>query len=142
MKVKYLELADFWVMAEMVTGIDSQTLSTASRADMAGSALHAPMASFGGTEAYPSFIDKAALLLVRMTKNHPLLDGNKRATWVSRRIFMATSGYRWGTSPSVDDAENEMQAIASGEWAEKDSAEWLVTLFEGPDDDNGENHQA
>jgi Fic family protein len=33
--------------------------------------------------SYPDFVDKAAVLLVRLVKNHPLPDGNKRAAWVS-----------------------------------------------------------
>jgi death-on-curing protein len=45
--------------------------------------LHAPAASFGDREFYPDFCDKAAGLLVRLEKNHPLLDGNKRAAWVT-----------------------------------------------------------
>lgn len=132
MKIEYLALADYWVIAEGVTGIDARTLSMASRGDMADSALHAPMASFGGTEAYPDFIDKAAVLLVRLTKNHPLLDGNKRAAWVSLRMFVAINGFGWQRRPSVDDAEAAMQAIASGEWAEQETADWLGSWLEAP----------
>jgi prophage maintenance system killer protein len=40
----------------------------------------------GGEEFYPDFCDKAAVLLVRLAKNHHLLDGNKRAAWVTLRI--------------------------------------------------------
>ena len=39
--------------------------------DLADSALHAPSASFGDEEFYPDFCDKAAVLLVRLVKNHP-----------------------------------------------------------------------
>jgi len=54
---------------------------------LADSALHAPAAGFGDTDIYPDFVDKAAVLLVRLAKNHPLPDGNKRAAWVSMRMF-------------------------------------------------------
>ncbi len=47
--------------------------------DLADSALHAPAAGFGDTDFYPHFVDKAAVLLVRLARNHPLPDGNKRA---------------------------------------------------------------
>ncbi|MGC8481034.1 MAG: type II toxin-antitoxin system death-on-curing family toxin [Acidimicrobiales bacterium] len=132
MNLQYLELADYWVIAEGVTGIDSQTLSRTSRAELADSALHAPMASFGGIEVYPDFTDKAAVLLVRLTRNHPLLDGNKRAAWVSLRMFIALNGWRWRERPSVDDAEGAMQAIASGEWTEDETAKWLAIWLEAP----------
>jgi alkylation response protein AidB-like acyl-CoA dehydrogenase len=32
-------------------------------------------------EFYPDFVDKAAVLLVRLARNHPLPDGNKRVAW-------------------------------------------------------------
>ena len=51
---------------------------------LADSALHALAAGFGDTDIYPDFVDKAAVLLVRLAKNHPLPDGNKRAAAVVR----------------------------------------------------------
>jgi len=38
----------------------------------------APAAGFGEDDFYP-FVDKAAVLVVRLARNHPLPDGNKRA---------------------------------------------------------------
>lgn len=49
-----------------------------SRLPLADSALHAPQAGFGDVDLYPDFVDKAAVLLVRLPMNHPLPDGNKR----------------------------------------------------------------
>jgi death on curing protein len=37
------------------------------------------VAGWGEEELYPDFVDKAAVLVVRLAKNHPLPDGNKRA---------------------------------------------------------------
>jgi hypothetical protein len=45
-------------------------------------------AGFGDTDFYPDFIDKATLLIVRLARNHPLPDGNKRAAWVALRLFV------------------------------------------------------
>jgi death-on-curing protein len=50
--------------------------------DFADSALHAPAAGFGDDDFYPEFVDKAAVLIVRLARHHPLPDGNKRAAWV------------------------------------------------------------
>ena len=55
--------------------------------------LHAPAAGFGETEFYPAFVDKAAVLIVRLAKNHPLPDGNKRAAWVALRMFVEINGW-------------------------------------------------
>jgi prophage maintenance system killer protein len=48
--------------------------------------MHAPSAAFGEQNLYPDFVDKAAVLLVRLARNHPLLYGNKRAAWVTLRL--------------------------------------------------------
>jgi death-on-curing protein len=39
---RYLSLAEFWCLAEHVTGINAATLIEASRVELAYSALHAP----------------------------------------------------------------------------------------------------
>jgi len=33
-------------------------------------------------------VDKAAVLVVRLAKNHPRPDGNKRVAWVALRLFV------------------------------------------------------
>jgi death on curing protein len=114
--VEYPDLADCLAIAAEVTGTNLKTITTSAKLDLADSALHAPSASFGGQEFYPDFCDKAAVLLVRLAKNHPLLDGNKRAAWVTLRIFIEMNSWHWSAYPSVDDAEQAVLAVASGEW--------------------------
>ncbi len=41
-------------------------------------AVHAPLQTFGQTDAYPSVQQKAARLGYGLVKNHAFLDGNKR----------------------------------------------------------------
>ena len=72
MNVEYPDLTDYLAVAAEVTGIDVKTVASATNLDLADSALHAPSASFGDEEFYPDFCDKAAVLLVRLAKNHPL----------------------------------------------------------------------
>jgi death on curing protein len=100
----YVDLVDYLAIAAELTGLDTPTLQRVTRIELAESALHAPAAGFGETEFYPDFIDKAAVLLVRLAKNHPLPDGNKRAAWVSMRLFVEINGWTWLTAPSVDEA--------------------------------------
>ena len=92
--MKYLSLAEALVIAEAVTGIDVRTLSRASRVDLLDSALHAPQAGFGDEDFYPSLVEKAAVLVLRIARNHPLPDGNKRLAWQSLTIFLALNGHR------------------------------------------------
>ncbi len=88
MRVSYLDLVDYLAIAAEVTGLDVATLSRVTQLNLVDSALHAPAAGWGEEELYPDFVDQAAVLVVRLTKNHPLPDGNKRAAWVSLRAFL------------------------------------------------------
>jgi death-on-curing protein len=87
--------------------------------------LHAPAAGFGDTDLYPDFIDKAAVLIVRLARNHPLPDGNKRAAWVALRLFVDINEWTWEPRPDVDEAEAVVLAIAAGELDERATASWL-----------------
>lgn len=125
MRVEYLDLADFIAIAQAVTGLDLQSVMNVTNLDLADSALHAPAAGFGDDDFYPDFVDKAAVLLVRLARNHPLPDGNKRAAWVSLRLFVEINDWTWDPKPSIDDAEAAVLAVAGGEWDEKHAAQWL-----------------
>jgi death-on-curing protein len=123
--VEYLDIADFIAIAQAVTGLDLQTVVNVTNIDLADSALHAPAAGFGDDDFYPDFIDKAAVLLVRLARNHPLPDGNKRAAWVSLRLFVEINEWTWDPTPNTDDAEAAVLAVANGEWDEATTAQWL-----------------
>jgi death-on-curing protein len=55
-------------------GADRATITRLPRIALAESALHAPFASFGGVEAYPSLVEQAAVLVEHLAKHHPLPD--------------------------------------------------------------------
>ena len=133
MSTEYLELADYLAIAAEITGLDEQTLIRVTKLDLADSALHAPAAGFGEVEFYPDFIEKAAVLVTHLAKNHPLPDGNKRAAWVSLRLFIEINGWSWKPAPSIDDAEQAVLAIASGDWTQDDMAGWLERHLQAPD---------
>ena len=93
--------------------------------DLLDSALHAPQASFGGHEMYPDFPDKAAVLAVRIARNHPLSDGNKRLSWACLNLFCMLNGHR--LEVAMDDAVTTMLAVAAGEIDEAQMSAWLAT---------------
>lgn len=132
MSVEYLGLADYVAIAAEVTGLDVETILRFPRLNLADSALHAPAAGFGETEFYPDFVDKAAVLIVHLAKNHPLPDGNKRAAWVAMRLFLAVNGWTWRITPDVDDAERAVLAVAAGEWEHPQMAGWLRERLQAP----------
>jgi death-on-curing protein len=84
-------------------------------------------------EFYPEFVDKAAVLVVHIARNHPLPDGNKRLAWVALTMFCALNGRH--LTVAADDAVAFMLAIASGEKNEGDVAVWLAERIETSNDE-------
>jgi death-on-curing protein len=121
--VRYLGLAEAFIIAEAVTGIDAVDLVHVSRSDLLDSALHAPRAGFGDTDLYGSLEEKAAVLCVRIAKNHPLPDGNKRLAWMSMVVFLELNHVELDVDE--DDAVNTMLAVAAGEADEATLTDWL-----------------
>ena len=127
--MRHLTLAEALVIAEAVTGIDHAVLAMAAGVGLLDSALHAPQAGFGGYERYPAFADKAAVLTVRIARNHPLPDGNKRLAWGCLTMFCLLNGR--DLKVDADDAVNQMFGVAAGEIDEVAMAEWLSTRLTG-----------
>jgi len=62
---------------------------------LAGSALAPPAGGYGGVEAYPEFVEKAAVLTWHLIRNHPMPDGNKRTASVCLLEFVERNGRNW-----------------------------------------------
>jgi death-on-curing protein len=56
---RHISLAEYFWLAEQVTGVEAAVLVTAARVDLADSALHAPQAGFGDEDFYRDIFDKA-----------------------------------------------------------------------------------
>jgi death-on-curing protein len=122
---QYLDLADYLLVAEAVTGLKAEVLAEMPRVvGLASSALSVPGSGWRGQDAYPDPAQKAALLAARLAKNHPLPDGNKRAAWLAMIEFIERNGYRLD-QPEPADAVDAMLRLASSELAEADFVEWL-----------------
>jgi death on curing protein len=110
---RFISLSEFFWLAEQVTGIDAEVLSTSS-VNLAESALHAPEASFGRQDFYPDLIEKAAVLACHIAWNHPLPDGNKRVSWACLVMFLDLNGVVWDPDPpDFDEAEEAVLAVAA-----------------------------
>ena len=66
------------------------------------SAVAAPQASFGGRSPYSDLIEVAAAYLFYLCRNHPFVDGNKRAALGACLVFLrlnniepSADGPRW-----------------------------------------------
>lgn len=73
-------------------------------------AVGAPLPVFG-EEVYPGIHAKAAVLMLAVNRNHPLLDGNKRLSWYVTVAFYYLNGYLLEATP--DDADRYIRLVAS-----------------------------
>jgi death-on-curing protein len=121
---EYLDLADYLLVAEAVLDHPAEDIARFDRISLAESALAAPAMSFSGIEFYPDPIMKAAVLCARLARNHPLPDGNKRVAYLCLREFLVRNDFEF-IRPSVDETVGVIEALAAGELAEPDFAEWL-----------------
>jgi prophage maintenance system killer protein len=106
--LRTLELADFLLIAECVLAIPAKKVAEESNLHLADSALHAPVAAFAGTEAYPDFATKAAVLCAHLVKNHPLKDGNTPVALIATIEFCMRNGHPW--TPPDGDEDGEVTA--------------------------------
>jgi death-on-curing protein len=123
---RYLELADYLLIAEAVLGIPASALARLDRIDLAESALNAPAAGFGEFEAYPELETKVAVLLWHLVKNHPLPDGNKRCAFLSALELAARNGGRWRRAPGdPDETDDVIRGVAAGSVSEPELRRWV-----------------
>jgi death on curing protein len=131
----YLDLDDFVETAAGVLALPEETVVKMARLDLAESALHAPQAGWGEVEFYPAFPMKAAVLLVRLAKNHALPDGNKRTALTCMVRFCLRNGYDYippaGDDPDGEETFQRMRAIAAApaedlEVVEAEAAGWIA----------------
>ena len=71
----------------------------------------------------PDFADLAASYGFGMAKNHPFVDGNKRAAFLAVGLFLYLNGYRLGATQA--EATLTMLALAAGDITEPEFAAWL-----------------
>ncbi|MDB5851583.1 MAG: type toxin-antitoxin system death-on-curing family toxin [Rhodoferax sp.] len=71
----------------------------------------------------PDIAALAASYGVGLAKNHPFVDGNKRAAFLAVGMFLYLNGYRLQASQA--DATLNVLGVAAGEISEEDFALWL-----------------
>lgn len=120
----YLELGDYCEIAAELLGTSAEQIARLPRIALADSALAAPRAGFGDQDAYPDLIEKAAVLVEHLARNHPLPDGNKRAAFLSVWIFMGLND-RPFLSEDADTDVPMVNQIAAGEATPNEIVSWL-----------------
>lgn len=72
-----------------------------------------------------SIADIAASYGYGPARNHPFVDGNKRAAFLCIGLFLAINGHR--LSADSLDAIRKIVALASGELPEQELAKWITS---------------
>jgi death-on-curing protein len=94
-------------------------------------ALLRPQTSLFGHDAYPDLMAKVAALLHSIVSNHPFVDGNKRAGWLTTYVFLAKNGIE--LDPADDDAAYDLViAVASGKLTEVEEIADVLRTFTTP----------
>lgn len=71
----------------------------------------------------PDVADLAAAYGCGISRNHPFVDGNKRAAFLSVGMFLALNGYRLAATQV--EATVAVLSVAAGKFEEADFASWL-----------------
>ena len=85
------------------------------------SALNKPLNLLACGE--PDFAELAASYATGLAKNHPFVDGNKRAAFLAVGMFLYLNGYRLHATQA--DATLTVLGLAAGDISEATFAEWL-----------------
>ncbi len=87
------------------------------------SALAMPRATFDGELLHPTFFEMAAAYLYHLVKNHPFLDGNKRAGLIAALVFLELNGVT--IDASEDALVDLVMGVATGATSKAEVAETL-----------------
>jgi death-on-curing protein len=117
-------LEDYIDIAAFLLAVEREAIVRLPRLVLAESALHAPFASFGHVEAYPTLPEQAAVLLAHLANNHPLPDANKRAAFLLTARFLDANGLTW-RAPDVEIDTGMVERIAAGEAAHDEIVDWI-----------------
>ena len=107
----------FYLTVEIVREIHAEAIARFGGSDgvremaLLESAVAAPQASFGGKSPYRDLTEVAAAYLYYLCRNHPFVDGNKRAALGACIVFLRLNGIEPG--PDGPEWEDLTLAVAS-----------------------------
>ncbi len=104
----YLTLPELLYVAQRTLGGEPQVRDIG----LLESALARPQATAFGRDAYPDLDAKAAALLHSLTRNHALVDGNKRLGLAAIIAFYGVNGRR--LTLTNDEVYDLVMAVAEG----------------------------
>jgi len=123
----------FHLTVEIIREIHSEAISRFGGSDglrdaaLLESAVAAPQASVGGKSPFADLVEVAAAYLFYLCRNHPFVDGNKRAALGACLVFLKLNG----VEPPTDGPEWEelTLAVASGEFDRSETTRRLRRIL-------------
>ena len=123
----------FHLTVEIIREIHSEAISRFGGSDglrdaaLLESAVAAPRASIGGKSPFADLVEVAAAYLFYLCRNHPFVDGNKRAALGACLVFLRLNGIE----PPPDGAHWEQLtlAVASGQLDRIETTERLRRIL-------------
>lgn len=87
------------------------------------SALVRPQTSLFGEDAYPTLELKAAVMVESIILNHPMVDGNKRSSWLALNLFVEMNDFE--IIATQDEVFDYVLDVANKRIDSEQSAEWI-----------------
>ena len=92
------------------------------------SALAMPEASFDGVYLHAELAEMASAHLFHFARNHPFVDGNKRAALAAALVFLALNGRR--LEAPDDDLTDRVMGVAEGRVAKAEAAVFIAARLQ------------
>lgn len=75
------------ILEDLLAIVDELGVGPVRDIGLLDAAVHRPRSTLFGVDAYPDLDTKAAALLHSLVRNHCLVDGNERLSWVAVVVF-------------------------------------------------------
>lgn len=120
--MRYLSLAEIlFLHKEVITSSGG----TGGIRDLGGleSAINQPRITFDQKELYPDLVSKASALCFSIIRNHPFIDGNKRAGHAAMEVFLFLNGFE--SKADIEEQEKTFLDLAAGKLDREDFTIWI-----------------
>lgn len=120
------------ITTEIVCTIYDQEIKAGRLRDPAllDGAVNAPFQSGGGSDLYPTLVQKAGKLLDGIQRVQAFTDGNKRVAWLSTNMLLNLNGQILQEVPD-EEVDAFVRSLADHPEAEKVAAAWLNARLHG-----------
>lgn len=126
--MNYIGVGDFFLIAAATLERSVSRVRWETNLALLYSALDPPQETIDGVEVFPSVVEKAAVLCIRIARNRPLRDGNTAVAYAAMREFLGRNGAVW--NPPSDGAA-EVASICEAMAAERiTEAEFMLWVNE------------